>query len=231
MVEEIIKEKIPNAKIARLDRDTITTDKKRREALTNMKRGAVDILIGTQMVTKGHDFPDVTLVGIISADQSIGFPDFRSTERTFQILTQISGRAGRGLHPGKVIVQTYNPELLPAKEFIDQELELRKELLYPPFSRVANIRIIGNKADLVKRSANTIFKELLSINKDNQMLLLGPAPAPIALLRGKTRWQILIKSKSAKTLANSLSHIQSSLANERESRVQVSIDVDPISTM
>jgi len=236
MIEEVIREKIPSVRIGRLDRDTTTTEKKRRDILRKMHKGELDILIGTQMITKGHDFPNVTLVGIISADQSIHFPDFRSTERTFQLLTQVSGRAGRALHPGKVIVQTYSPEHISIQtasdnnldEFVSTELALRKELSYPPFYRLANIRIAGNKEGTVIETSKKIFNLL---DGDGKLKLLGPAPAPLALLRGKTRWQILIKSPSAKLLAERLSILRNSIDAQNFRGVQISIDVDPVSTM
>lgn len=236
MIEEVIKNEISEAKIARLDRDTTTTEKKRSDVLKKMHSGELDILIGTQMITKGHDFPNVTLVGIISADQSIHFPDFRASERTFQLLTQVSGRAGRSLHPGKVIIQTYSPDHISIQmasknslnDFISNELELRKELHYPPYWRLANVRISGNKSSVVKIASDKVFKLLAG---DNKLKLLGPAPAPLAMLRGKTRWQILIKSPSAKLLAGTLSKLKWHLNNQPIRGVQISIDVDPISTM
>jgi primosomal protein N' (replication factor Y) len=236
MIEEVIKEKIPSARIARLDRDTATTETKRREVLKKMHKGELDILIGTQMITKGHDFPSVTLVGIISADQSIHFPDFRSSERTFQLLTQVSGRAGRALHPGKVLIQTYSPEHISIQtaseqkmeDFISSELELRKALHYPPYYRLANVKIVGNKETSVETASKQIFNMLCG---DTELKLLGPSPAPLALLRGKVRWQILIKSSSARQLASSLSKLKWQIDNRPFRGVQVLIDVDPVSTM
>lgn len=239
MIEELIKEKIPSARISRLDRDTISSDKKRRQIISEMKQGNIDILIGTQMVTKGHDFPNVTLVGVISADQSIHFPDFRSSERTFQLLTQVSGRAGRALHPGRVLIQTYSPDHPSIKSaaegdfdnFISQELAFRKELSYPPFYRLANVKISGNKTHSVQNASELIFKDLLKKSDGAKMKLLGPAPAPLAMLGGKTRWQILIKSASAKTLAETLLALRKKIDADPFRGVQVTIDVDPVSTM
>lgn len=237
MIEEAIRKEIPNARIARLDRDTVATEKKRREVLARMMRGEIDILIGTQMVTKGHDFPNVTLVGIISADQSISFPDFRSGERTYQILTQVSGRAGRDIRPGMVIIQTYNPEHLSIRsslgqnleEFIASELAARKDLLYPPFSRIANIRVSGNKEMQVRDASKKIAGFLAQ--EERGLILLGPAPAPLATLMGKIRWQLLVKSRSAKTLATALNALRNHLDNSRAHGVQIAIDVDPVTTM
>lgn len=237
-IEDIIREKLPMARIERLDRDTATTEKKRREILSKMKHGEIDILIGTQMVTKGHDFPNVTLVGIISADQSIHFPDFRSAERTFQLITQVSGRAGRDIHAGKVIIQTYSPEHLSIvtagandlTKFIETELETRKELSYPPFSRLANIRIVGPKEDGVAKTAKNLAKFIAEISTDH-MKILGPSPAPLEMIRGKYRWQILLKSASAKALSETLSKIQSAIDNKPPKNAQISIDVDPVGMM
>lgn len=237
MIEEVIRERIPKARIARLDRDTATTENIRREILSKMRGGELDILIGTQMVTKGHDFPNVTLVGIISADQSIHFPDFRASERTFQLITHASGRAGRALHPGKVIVQTYSPEhisiLMAGKnnmeDYITAELLTRKELSYPPFSRLANIKFSGNHEGKVVEASKRLAKLLGTAT--GGMKLLGPAPAPISMIRGKTRWQILLKSPSAKVLSGTLTSLRNYIDKHPIAGVQISIDVDPVSTM
>lgn len=240
MIEEIIQKEIPDARVARLDRDTATTEKKRRDILAKMHNGDIDILIGTQMITKGHDFPNVTLVGIISADQSIHFPDFRASERTFQLLTQVAGRAGRAKHPGRVIVQTYSPEHVAIKAasegglegYVSSELALRKELSYPPYSRLANIRIAGNKEEQVVSTSRQIAGKLEKIQTNTTGLrLLGPAPAPLAMVRGKVRWQILLKSPSAKLLSGTLTALRRDLDDHPVSGVQVAIDVDPVSTM
>lgn len=240
MIEEVLHQKFPGARIARLDRDSATTEKKRNEILSKMKDGGVDILIGTQMVAKGHDFPNVTLVGIISAEQSIHFPDFRSGERTFQLLTQVAGRAGRAFHPGHVIIQTYSPENTSiqfaskslADDFVSEELTTRKDLFYPPYSRLANIKISGNKEPDVKKASEGFAKVLLkSISKNSSIRLLGPAPAPLALRSGKVRWQILLKSSSAGTLSYLLKNFINHANDLRLTGVQVSVDVDPVSTM
>lgn len=240
MIEEVIKKELPNARIARLDRDTATTEKKRRDILSRMHSGKIDILIGTQMITKGHDFTGVTLVGIVSADQSIHFPDFRSSERTFQLITQVSGRSGRSLHPGKVIVQTYSPDHISIKsasegrldDYISEELELRRELSYPPFTRIANIRISGNKEESVIKMALKLASALKKVpGTEEKLKLLGPAPAPLSMIKGKTRWQILIKSPSARLLTSTLSSLRSQIDSRPISGVQIAIDVDPVSTM
>ena len=240
LIEEAIGKRFPSAHIARLDRDTVTSEKKRRELLSDMHRGKIDILIGTQMITKGHDFPNVTLVGIISADQSIHFPDFRSSERTVQLITQVSGRAGRAKDPGEVIIQTYDPEHISIAtaskneldRYIESELNVRKELSYPPFSRIANIRIVGNRPADVKNTSEQLMKGLNQLAGGNHgVRLLGPAPAPIAMMRGKTRWQILIKSPSAGELARILNQLMNHLEENPIRGIQVSIDVDPVSVM
>lgn len=239
MIEEAIKKRLPQARLARLDRDTATTEKKRREALSKMHRGEIDILIGTQMVTKGHDFPNVTLVGIISADQSIHFPDFRAAERTFQLITQVSGRAGRALHPGTVIVQTYDPDHISIQtaaglglnEFLKHELELRRELFYPPFSRLANIKVAGNKEKLVIDISKNIAQLIEKFAKGTELRLLGPAPAPLTLLKGATRWQMLIKSPSANLISKTLYKVYQFTESTDLRGTHITIDVDPVSTM
>lgn len=240
MIEDLIKEKFPSARIARFDRDSVTTEKKRRDILSKMISGEIDILIGTQMITKGHDFPNAILVGIISADQSIHFPDFRSSERTFQLITQVSGRSGRALHPGKVIIQTYSPGHIAIEAaakmqldaYVSFELKNRKELSYPPFTRIANIRVSGNKEEIVINESEKIARIIKRITGNGDKLkLLGPAPAPLSNMRGKTRWQMLIKSPSARLLSQTLASLKAYIDKTPPRGVQISIDVDPVSMM
>lgn len=239
MIEEAIKAYLPKTIIARLDKDTTTSETKRRQILADMQHGKIDILIGTQMVTKGHDFPNVTLVGIISADQALSFPDFRSEERTYQLLTQVSGRAGRSLHPGKVIIQTFNPESMAIKYasqsnlkgFLAKELLSRKDLMYPPFSRIANIRMTGNLENNVREASKKMAKVLSHLSPKYGITILGPSPAPLCNLKGKTRWQIMLKAPSVKGLAEMLASLNKYCDTTYVKGVQISIDVDPVSTM
>lgn len=233
----------PKANITRLDRDTQLKAVTRKEFLPKMKKGEIDILVGTQIIAKGHDFPNVTLVGVVDADLALHLPDFRAFERTFQILTQVAGRAGRAKKPGRVIIQTYGPEhhsLLCAKEhdfekFYDIENRHRQNLGYPPYARLANIRFLGNLKDKTHKAARSSFeilkKHRKNLNLDESVDLLGPAPSPLPKVRGKFRWQLLIKARTAKQLSALLSCAASSLVESAPSGCRVLIDVDPLNML
>lgn len=205
-IEETIKNYFPQARVARMDLDTTSKKNGHIKILNRMKKGEIDILIGTQMITKGLDFPLVTLVGIIAADTSLNLPDFRSAERTFQLLTQVGGRAGRGDFEGKVIIQTYNPShfsIQMAKNyeyntFYETEIMMRKEFNYPPFIDILNIVIYGVEEERVISSAKKVYKDILSqLEKESRHDLVenifGPNPAPLEKLKNNYRWQILFK--------------------------------------
>ena len=241
-LEEELKKNFPEASIVRLDRDTTQKKGHRNEVLHKMKKGTVDILLGTQIVTKGHDFPNVTLVGVILADTSLCLPDFRATERTFQLLTQVAGRSGRAQKPGKVLIQTYYPEnssLVCAKDhnfetFSREELENREKLHYPPFSRVAQVRLQGNHEQKVKESAKALKKYLsqgVKQEEGSRLDILGPAQAPLAKLRGKYRWQILLKAHSVKKLNHFLKQTLVFAKENFPAQVQLQIDVDCLHMM
>jgi primosomal protein N' (replication factor Y) len=195
----------------------------------------LDVLIGTQMVTKGHDIPGVTLVGVVLADQSLSFPDFRAPERTFQLLAQVAGRAGRGDVPGRVLVQTLQPEhysLRAARQhdfqgFAQRELASRRGLAYPPFSRLILLRIEGEQATEVERIATqaaTALRELAG----RDFGVLGPAPAPIERLRQRYRRQILLRGRSGSKLRHAAATVAEKLRDlARQRDVRLIIDVDP----
>lgn len=235
-LETELKEFFPDARISRLDRDTASSHHQRMDILGEMKRGETDILIGTQMITKGHDFPGVDLVGIISADTSLHLPDFRAAERTFQLLTQTSGRAGRTIDPARVIIQTLSPEHYSLQHaathdflsFANTELGHREELEYPPFFKMAAIRIVGNIEERVVQVANSLPSLLTD---SEQLCVRGPAPAPLAKVRGKFRWHLLIKTSSHAHLHDMLSRIQRYAIEQCPSGVNVQIDVDPVHMM
>ena len=205
-VEEQTKEMFPEANIVRMDSDTTIAKGSFENILEDMKNNTIDILIGTQMISKGLDFPNVTLVGIIAADTTLNLPDFRSPEKAFQLITQVAGRSGRGDTLGKVILQTYNPEhysIMFSKEqdyngFYNTEIALRKEFLYPPFINLISILISGEDHSRVKEKSlrlHSIIKEHM-IKIHNEKLgdyLIGPNPAPIEKIKNNYRWQILIK--------------------------------------
>jgi len=238
---QILKEIYPDSRIARMDRDSIRGKERTFQLLQKFGNHEIDILVGTQMITKGYDFPHVTLVGVIAADFSLGFPDFRAAERTFQILSQVAGRAGRGDHRGRVIVQTFNPDhyaITSSKNhdytaFFERERELRAQLGYPPFSYMACLRLQGNlkqkTADMTGRLAlemNRIVKGWPKRGKEIQVL--GPVEAPLSKLRGKYRWQIFVKSKGTILRHYFLKEVEGiSTRLLKGTGVQLIIDVDP----
>jgi primosomal protein N' (replication factor Y) (superfamily II helicase) len=240
-VEETVKSMFPDARIMRMDHDTTQKKDDLINILRNLKNQKIDILIGTQMVAKGHDFPNITLVGIICADLSLSFPDFRAGERTFQVLTQVAGRAGRGQNPGEVILQTYNPNhfsILAArdqdfKRFYNHEINFRKSLSYPPFSRLVQLSISGKDKTKTKIFASDFGHFLKDLQHSdplftNHVEILGPIEAPMPKIAQNYRWQILIKSLKPLPLhgfINRLVHQNSTWLTNR--RVAVAIDVDP----
>ncbi|HSR12633.1 MAG TPA: primosomal protein N', partial [Thermodesulfobacteriota bacterium] len=204
-LEEEIKEKFPAIAAARMDRDTTSAKSAHQKILGRMRRGEVNVLIGTQMIAKGHNLPRVTLVGVLAADLSLNLPDFRAAERTFQLLTQVAGRAGRGDLPGRVIVQTYNPEhysILMAKSqdyhaFYLQETEFRRAMGYPPYCRIVNLRWEGNSESGVRkfsRGIEEIARDLLG-HGNRDIEALGPSAAPLSRLKGKFRCLMLFKGR------------------------------------
>jgi primosomal protein N' (replication factor Y) len=240
-LESVINNLFPDAIVSRMDRDTTSRKGALVRILKELRDGSLDVLIGTQMVAKGHDYPNITLVGIICADLSLHFPDFRSGERTFQLLAQVAGRAGRGEAPGKVILQTYNPDhfsILAARSqdygrFFKQEIAFRKALGYPPFSRFVRIGISGKERENVVRFARQLGKSGREMREGTRGLrrieILGPIEAPLARVAGRFRWQILIKGASSGTLnsfVNALRAREISIFNRRD--IRVVIDVDPV---
>ena len=234
-------ERLPNARIARMDTDST---RKKGEAYHILKRFGehqIDILVGTQMITKGYDFPNVTLVGVVAADLSLAFPDFRAGERTFQILSQVAGRAGRGSRPGRVIIQSFNPEHYAVSTamandlplFFEKETALRSQLGYPPFSHLVCLRLLGNNkrktADAAERIGAGIRATLRKWpRRGKEIQLLGPAEAPISKLKGKMRWHMLLKSSSTSLLHHLLCEIEKfSKKDLTSSGVHLIIDVDP----
>ncbi|MBW2137039.1 MAG: primosomal protein N' [Deltaproteobacteria bacterium] len=244
-LEQRLKELYPDKVIARMDRDSVRRKGEAFRILKRFRRQEVDIIVGTQMITKGYDFPNVTLVGIVAADLSLGFPDFRAGERTFQILAQAAGRTGRGEQGGAVIVQTFNPDhyaIATAKDhdyesFFQREIDLRKQLRYPPFSHLACIRFQGNSKGATERATHLVSQELMEIlgkwrKGGDEVQVLGPAESPLSRLKGKYRWQILIKSKAPGLRNHLLKGIErSSKSILRSTGVSMMIDVDPYHMM
>ncbi|MEA2679981.1 MAG: hypothetical protein QOK03_1703, partial [Candidatus Binataceae bacterium] len=237
---QTLAELMPDARIERMDSDTSGRRGARATIMANLARGALDILVGTQMITKGFDFPGVTLVGVVMADLALNMPDFRSAERTFQLLTQVAGRAGRGDRPGRVLIQTYAPfhySIRAARDqdygrFIRRELELRRELMYPPFARMALVRIEGADSARVGAIAARVAKALGRAAKPDSMRILGPAPAPIERIKRRYRWQVVVKAQELNEMRAALSTMRAETAVMAEdSNVHVIIDVDPINML
>lgn len=236
-LEKELRQLFPAARIARLDRDVVTHPTKAIKILTALKNQELDILIGTQMITKGHDLPQVTLVGVVAADLGLYFPEYHAGERTFQLLTQVAGRAGRGERPGRVLIQTFHPQHpaiatvknLDYEEFYRQELAQRQAAGYPPFSRLALLRLSSPDSQTAEDGAWQLHRLLRQV-RDRQGLqgriqILGPAPAPRAKLRGEYRWQLLLKSSGRQPLATLLEAAVS--WRRRPHHLQLFIDVDP----
>jgi len=230
----------PAARIARLDRDTC---RKRQDFINILKavhQGQVDILVGTQMIAKGHHFPNVTLVGLIWADAGLGLPDYKAGERTFQLISQVAGRAGRGAQPGRVVVQTHLPDhysIQMAKGhnfqgFFEKEISMRREHGFPPFSRLVVFLVEGEKEEKVRETAVELGRKGQEMVPGISVEILGPAPAPLDRLRGKYRWQLLISGRSGKSLHAFCSKLWLEFQGRRKrDGITVFIDVDPESML
>ncbi|HEX7840068.1 MAG TPA: primosomal protein N', partial [Kofleriaceae bacterium] len=238
-VADAVAAAFPAARVARLDRD-VATGAKIEAVLARVARREVDVLVGTQMVTKGHDFPGVTLVGVLCADTGLNLPDFRASERTFQLLAQVAGRAGRGDKPGRVMIQTYRPRA-PAvvaaaahdyASFFAAESAARAELGYPPHGRLIAVRIDGADAHEVagaaKRLAELATAAASRPDVGGQVEVRGPVPAPLERLRNRTRWQVWLRSADRHALRRVA---RSLIAADLPGAVRVGLDVDPISAM
>ncbi|HKT46814.1 MAG TPA: primosomal protein N' [Candidatus Acidoferrales bacterium] len=237
-LEERLRKEFPAARVARLDRDTARTPHRFREVLGAFASGALDILVGTQMLAKGHDFHRVTLVGVVSADSSLTLPDFRAAERTFQLLTQVAGRAGRGDLPGRVLIQTYYPEHYAIQDavrqdyasFFERELHFRRLMAYPPFTSLANIIVRDASLEAAIRYSRQL-SEYFSPYDGRGLRVLGPASAPLARLKREHRFQFLIKSSKRALLTKLLSGAVAFAESHEIPAAAVNIDVDPLSLM
>ena len=242
-LESMLRELLPTARIARLDRDTTQKRGVLRSTLLAFSKREIDVLVGTQMLAKGHDFPAVTLVGVVSADAGLNFPDFRSAERTFQLLTQVAGRAGRGTSPGRVILQSWYPDHYALRfarcqdyaGFYDQEIEFRKLMGYPPFQNLTQILISDADEEKASRTAGVVAATLKQrVGREpgeRKPRILGPAAAPIEKLRGRYRMQILLKSAPDVSIAPILEDSFAALAKLRVTAERIHIDVDPLSLL
>jgi primosomal protein N' (replication factor Y) len=207
-----------------------------------MNAGKIDILIGTQMITKGHDFPNVTLVGVVHADLALNIPDFRSCERAFQLLTQVAGRAGRGEVPGKVIIQTNNPDHYmfefvrehDANAFHEKELKLRGQLNYPPFTRLIAVEIVSTNESLGKRTAEKLGRALAQQTiRQKGVEILGPSKAALYQIQNKFRWHLILRGQNMQTLQGILADSQelNELKSSSSGKLKLSIDVDPFNLL
>lgn len=220
-----LREVLPGARVERMDSDALSGKRDYERVLKGLEEGRVNVVVGTQMVVKGHDFPGIRLVGVVLADNVLNLPDFRAAERTFQLLSQAAGRTGRGSGGGRVIIQTYLPEHYAVRaaakgdypSFFEEEIRRRKELLYPPFCRLALLRFSGRDEGRVREVARGVARDL----EGSGVMVLGPAQAPLARLHGRWRWQVLLKAPTYRPLREAIR----SLPNPKGVRVEW--DVDP----
>jgi primosomal protein N' (replication factor Y) len=237
-LEAEVVRRFPTARVGRLDRDSATAGELRR-TLAAFEVGELDVMVGTQLVAKGHDFPRVTFVGVILADIGLNLPDFRAAERSFQLLVQVAGRAGRGESPGKVVIQTYHPDH-PALHFAvehDQagfaqgELWRRRALGFPPFTKLCSLRVDSASSARAEAAARSLAAEAEGLlrRSSDKAALLGPAPAPLSRLKGRTRWQMLLRARTHSQLRQIVLPLQSSAQALRG--VRVVFDMDPMSML
>jgi primosomal protein N' (replication factor Y) len=232
-----VKKACPSARVARIDRDSVRRKGAMASILSRFRRGEIDVLVGTQMIAKGHDFPMVTLVGVVSADVGLGMADFRASERTFQILTQVVGRAGRGERAGAAIVQTLYPDHYAIQlarrqdypAFYERELTFRKQMRYPPQVSLINAVIRARTYTQAMDDALAIVQQLRdATSKLTDIRVLGPAPAPLGKLRGEYRVQFLLKGANRTRMREVLLQ---TLAGRPELRRRTTVDIDPVSVL
>jgi len=238
-LEEMLRKKFPELRIARIDRDTTSRRSLFEKSLIDFSEGKIDMLVGTQMLAKGHDFPNVTLVGVVSVDAGLALPDFRAAERTFQLITQVAGRAGRGDLPGRVLIQTYHPAHYALRHacaqdyhgFYNEETRHRRNHNYPPFVALASFMVHGKELPKVRSLAVDLRKELDLANKQRLVRILGPAPAPIARLKGEHRFQLILKSRSRRVLRNLIDAALQRLSSRGSNLRSINLEIDPVSLM
>lgn len=237
-VEDEIQKLFQDCSTIRMDIDTVTKKNSHEEILNRFKNENIDILVGTQMVTKGHHFPNVTLVGIIAADGALNVGDYRAEERTFQILTQVAGRAGREKDKGKVFIQTYNPDNYAIiysqkqnyQEFYNAEIGIRKSLNYPPFCDIILVRIHSEDIQKVKDISEKIYRNLLE-QKNENLYVYKPVPSPIDKIQNIYRWRIVIKGRLNKKAIATIKNVVEPLWNSKNKDVNIIVDSNPNSMM
>jgi primosomal protein N' (replication factor Y) len=238
-IDELLRRRFPGLRIGRIDRDTKSRRHLFEKTLIDFSKGELDLLVGTQMLAKGHDFHNVTLVGVISVDAGLAMPDFRSAERTFQLITQVAGRAGRGEKAGRVLIQTYHPEHYALRHacaqdyrgFYEEEIRHRRNHAYPPF--VALTLLLSHHKDpaRARATASHLRNALVEANRDHACRILGPAPAPLARLRGEHRVQLLLKSRSRKQMRVVIDAALKSMEEKSEDLRGVALEIDPVNMM
>jgi primosomal protein N' (replication factor Y) (superfamily II helicase) len=237
-LEAELKTIFPDARIGRIDRDAMRHLRDYHRVLGDFREGKIDVLVGTQMIAKGHDFPGVTLVGVVGADAVLSLPDFRAAERTFQLLTQVAGRSGRGDRPGEVLIQSYFPDhytfqLACTQRFEDfyaRESRYRKAMFYPPFTALAGILVSDRDAERAAKVAREVGEFLDSL-RSQAIRILGPAPAPLERIKQAHRHQLLIKSSSRATLHTMLERLQAHIEEKKITSTKIIVDVDPVSLL
>jgi primosomal protein N' (replication factor Y) len=236
-VEEDLHSAFPRARVARLDRDTVRGKRDYETILSGFREGSYDILVGTQMIAKGHDIPNVTLVGVVNADIGLSLPDFRAAERTFQLLTQAAGRAGRGSTPGIVLIQTLNPEHYAVRcaaaqnyeMFYSKEIEFRRLMWYPPFGALASVVARATREEEALAHSGALGRVLNPAPEG--LKILGPAPAAVPRVKNEYRYQMLIKASSRKRLGEALNELRRFAAREKWNPASLVIDVDPMTLL
>ncbi len=238
-IEEVLRQRFPGLRIGRIDRDTKSRRHEFEKVLLDFAKGDLDMLVGTQMLAKGHDFPNVTLVGVVSVDAGLALPDFRAAERTFQLITQVAGRAGRGDKAGRVLIQSYHPHHYALRHacaqdyrgFYHEEIRYRRNHGYPPFVALALLFSRHKDPVRARNIALELRKALVEANHENHCRILGPAPAPFARLRGEHRIQLLIKSRSRKHLRAVVDSGFANLEGAGQDLRFVTLEIDPVSMM
>ena len=238
-LEELLRKAFPTLRVARIDKDTTANRRRFEKILRDFSNGHLDALVGTQMLAKGHDFPNVTLVGVVSVDAGLALPDFRSAERTFQLITQVAGRAGRGDRPGRVLIQTYHPNHYALRHacaqdyegFYEEEIRYRENHSYPPFVALASFLVHGPDLGKVRTDALELRKQLDLANQHRTSRILGPAPAPLARLKGEHRFQLLIKSRSRRRLREVADAAMKAVADHGINLRAINLEIDPVSMM
>jgi primosomal protein N' (replication factor Y) (superfamily II helicase) len=238
-IEALVKEDFPEMRVARLDRDTTRRRGAFERLLGEFADGSIDLLVGTQMIAKGHDFHNVTLVCVVSVDAGIAMPDFRAAERSFQLLTQVAGRAGRGEKPGRVLIQSYHPDHYALdfarrqdyEKFYEHEINFRHSLGYPPFVALINVLIKHGEYGKALTGAGELVRLLKLADPERNLRILGPAPAPLSRLKGEHRLQVLIKTKNRRRAREALDAAMIGLKEAGYDLRMVNVEVDPVSLM